>query len=160
LQENLDFGISAVAETGRLQISTEDGYGRITALASVELLLISVGNSDVNPPGSSMEPIVIREPGEKTLIQGGKLVVSGITNTGGTQPLLVELIASDGRIVGYRQASITGPAEGYDGGYFRFSAEVSYQVNSATWVRLTVKAYQDILPGPTHISSYEILLGP
>jgi hypothetical protein len=161
IQEELDFGISAVAEAARLQISTDDKQGRIIALMSVDLILLSIGDDDLNPPADLLEAIVIREPLPNILIQGGKVTVTGLARTSGVQPLLIQLIDAKGSVVGYRQANVTMPTDSLAAnGYATFTAEVPYQVSGATWVRLTVSAFEDRLPGPTHISSMEILLGP
>jgi len=154
---DLDFEIEAVAEAGRLQVSTEDSSGRIIALASVDLILLSLGDEDLNPPADGNESIVIREPVKNTLIQGGSVVVSGLAIPAGDQPLLVELIATDGRVVGYRQAALT-PVEGT--GYTSFTVDVPYSVTSTTWVRLTISETSGRIPGRTHISSIEVLLSP
>ena len=46
LSADLDFEIAATAESGRLQISVDDEYGRIVALNSVPLILLSIGDAD------------------------------------------------------------------------------------------------------------------
>ena len=161
ISENVEFSIAAAAEAARLQISTEDAQGRIMALASVDLLLLAMGDDDLNPPTDLLEPLIIREPVPNTLIQGGKVIVTGLVRTSGEQPLLVELVDAKGVVVGYRQAVVTLPANPWaTQGYATFMAEVPYSVEGPTWVRLDVSAFEDRLPGPTHLSSLEILLGP
>lgn len=161
ISDSVEFSISAAAEAGRLQISTEDEYGRIVALASVDVLLLSMGEDDLNPPADLLEPLIIREPVPNTLIQGGKVVVTGLVRTSGEQPLLVELVNTAGTVVGYRQAAVTLPADPWaTQGYGTFQVEVPYSVDGPTWVRLDVSAFEDHLEGPTHLSSVVILLGP
>jgi hypothetical protein len=161
ISEDVEFSISAAAETARLQISTDDEQGRVMALASVDVLLLSMGDDDLNPPADLLEALIIREPIPNTLIQGGKVVVTGLVRTSGDQPLLIELLDTKGVVVGYRQAVVTVPADPWaNQGYATFSAEVPYSVDGPTWVRLDVSAFEDRLPGPTHISSLVILLGP
>jgi hypothetical protein len=161
ISEDVDFNIAAAAEAARLQISTQDAEGRLMALASVDLLLLSVGEDDLNPPTDLLEPLIIREPLPNTLIMGGKVVVTGLARTSGDQPLLVELINPEGSVVGYRQAVTTLPFDPWaTQGYATFRAEVPYSVEGATWVRLAVSAFEDNLTGATHLSSVLILLGP
>jgi hypothetical protein len=161
VSDNVEFSIAAAAEAARLQISTEDEHGRMMALASVDLVLLSMGDDDLNPPTDLLEPLIIREPVPNTLIMGGKVVVTGLARTSGEQPLLVELVDAKGAVVGYRQAVVTLPADPWaTEGYATFKAEVPYTVGEATWVRLAVSAFEDRLPGPTHLSSLVILLGP
>ena len=158
LSEKVDFEISAVAETGRLQISTYDQFGRMIAFSSVDLILLSLGEEDLNPPGSLLAPIVIQEPLPNKLIQGGKVFVSGLTRLSSDQPLLIELITADGSIVGYRQAGVSlDPA----GGYMPFEVEVPYQVTEPTWVRLSVKEMSiGKIAGLIQLTSLEVLLSP
>ena len=154
---DIDFEISGVAEAARLKISTADSYGRVVSLASVDLVLLSIGDEDITPGADSLEPIILREPAQNTLIQGGRLVVSGLARPGSGSLLLVELVARDGRVVGYRQASITPPTEGSHG---TFTIDVPYTVTTTTWVRLTVSESGGRIPGPTHISTIEVMLSP
>ncbi len=157
LYADLDFEINEVAETARLVISTMDEYGRLIALTSEDLILLSVGPSDINPPGDLLAPIVIQQPQPKTLIQGGKLVVSGLVRTNSQLPLLVELIATNGKVVGSRLA---GVAEGPQSGHRLFAGEIPYQVTSPTWVRVTVSERNGHSPGVTQLTSVEVLLSP
>lgn len=158
LSEEMEFEISAVAETGRLQISSYDRFGRMVAFSSVDLILLSIGETDLNPSGPSIEPIVVQEPLPNKLIQGGKVIVSGLARVSSDQPLLIELIAADGSLTGYRQASVTiDPA----GGYTPFMVEVPYQVSEPTWVRLTVKEMSSgRIQGMIQLTSLEVLLSP
>ena len=157
LRDEIDFEIKGVAETARLVISVDDAYGRVKGLASEELILLSMGDSDLNPPGDFLEPIVIQEPEPKVLIQGGSLAVTGLVRTSSEQPLLVELITTDGKVIGNRLAGIAPePANGHR----LFAAEVPYAVYSPTWVRVTVSEWTNKLGGPAQLSSLDVLLGP
>lgn len=158
LSETVDFEISAVAETGRLQISTYDRFGRIEALTSVDLILLSIGEADLNPPAPLTKPIIIQEPLPNKLIQGGQVFVSGLARLSSDQPLLVELIAANGSVPGYRQAGVTVDPQG---GYTPFMVEVPYQVSEPTWVRLTVKEMSsNRIQGAIQVTSLEVLLSP
>lgn len=159
--EEVEFNIAAAAEIARLQISTKDEKGRLVTLASVNLILLSMGDDDLNQPADLLEPLIIREPLPNILIQGGKVVVTGLVRTGGEKPLLVEIMDAKGKVVGYRQAVVTLPVDRWaTNGYATFKAEVPYRVDGPTWVRVVVSAFEDRLPGPTHLSSVVILLGP
>ena len=156
LNTELDFEIEAVAETGRLVISTEDSHGRTIALASVDLLLLSIGEDDINPSGDQLETIVIREPAKNLLIQGGVVVVSGLMRHQGNEPLLVELISADGKSVG--PTRLIAVENNPDGSYAPFSVEVPYSVNTPTWVRVMVSERDYRIAGIIHLSSVEVLL--
>lgn len=154
----LEFEIPGVAENGRLVISTEDSHNRKVALASVDVLLLSLGSDDVNPAGDLNEPIIIREPVVNTLIQGGTVVASGKARLVGKDPLLVEMIATDGTPIGpTRLAPVSEPGED---GYGTFSVEVPYSVSSPTWVLLTVSELDGRIPGALSLATVEVLLSP
>ena len=158
LSEELDFEINGVAEIGRLQISTYDEYNRQIALESVGLILLSMGEDDLNPPLDMAEPIVIDEPRPFKLIQGGWVWVSGKARVSSQRPLIIELIDAAGKVVGYRQADVT-PLE--DGVYSSFGIEVPYEVKGATWVRLSVKEISNSrIEGVLRLASIEIMLSP
>jgi hypothetical protein len=153
----MDFEIPGAAEAGRLVISTEDPEGRTMALASADVLLMSMGEADINPPGDLLEDIIIQEPSKSTFIQGGKVVVSGLARMQSDQPLLVEMIAADGGHIG--PVRLVNVPVSSDGGYSLFTAEVPYSVSQPTWVRLVVYENPGRIPGTSHLSSIEILLG-
>lgn len=157
LRAEIDFEITAVAETATLVISVDDTYGRLITLASQPLILLSLGESDLNPPDDFLAPIVIQQPEPKVLIQGGTLVVSGLVRKTSDQPLLVELIATDGKVIGNRLAGVATQPEG---GHRLFAAEIPYQVETPTWVRITVSESGGNLARPLRLSSVEVLLSP
>jgi hypothetical protein len=154
---NLDFEIPGVAETGRLQIYTQDVFGRIIALSSSNVILLSVGQDEYNTSADLRERIFIQKPGPDDLILGGSLTIFGKAWPNQTEPLLVELIAENGAVVGQRLVAVQA-LEGED--YGIFEAEIPYQVNEPTPVRLTIYEDIDRIPGKTHISTLEILLNP
>lgn len=153
-----EFEIKATAEAGRLVISTTDQYGRLTALNSVPLILLSVGDPDISLPADQYNPILIGEPASKTLIQGGRLLVTGLARPNGDGPLMVQLIDQKGSVVGQRLASITPPDA--PGGYGTFATEVTYAVNAPTSVLLTVWQGGDKIEDIIHLTSREIMLTP
>jgi hypothetical protein len=162
LTESLPFEIRQVGEAARLQISTFDSFGRLLAFNSVDVILLSFGEDDVNPVGSLLERVLITEPLPNKLIQGGTLVVSGKVHLANNQPLLIELTTAKGQVVGYRQAGVgTGETEDPIGDYVPFRVEVPYTVTAPTWVRLSVRMNSDgVINGPIYLTSQEILLSP
>ncbi len=158
LVEELDFEISAVAEMARVQIITYDVYGRVLALAAQEIVLLSMGNDDLNPAGNFLDTVIIQEPFPNKLIQGGELIVSGLVQAPADKVFLVELTAADKKLTGYRQLFV---AAAPDVEYTPFTIDVPYLVTSPTWVRLTVKELSSSrMSGPVYATSIEILLGP
>jgi hypothetical protein len=153
----LEFEISAAGELGRLTISTADKEGRSVAVASVDLLLLSLGEADITPSADRLDRIIIQEPAPRTLVQGGSLRVSGFIRPSGERSIWIELITADRRVVGYRLITIDEPQET---GHTPFSVDVPYTVSEATWVRLTVYQKDGRIPGIINLSSREVLLSP
>jgi hypothetical protein len=153
----VSFGISAVAEVGRLQISVQDENGELTALSSVDLLLLSIGEGDFNPPGDLLETIVIQRPQAREKINGGTVTISGVARPRTDQPLMIELKSADGKILGTRQVAVV-PSPGST--YGTFTSDVPYAVDSPTPARLSVWERGDPIPGMAQLSSLEVTLSP
>ena len=157
LGSDISYGINSVSENGRLQLSVEDEHGRIISLSSVDLLLLSMGKQDLNQSLDQQEDIVIESPRSNTLIQGGTMRVSGLARPRSTQPLMIALSTSDGRIVGTRQVSVTPLPENL---YGEFAIDVPFTVEYTTRVRVQVWEPGDKIPGIVNLSSLEVILSP
>lgn len=158
LKRDLHFEISGVAETARLEVSTRDEYGRLTALTSTDVILLTEGDADINPPLNLYEKIIIEEPVPNTLVQGSSLIVKGYTRYADQGQLLVQIVNFRGGVVGSKIIGVSG--QELDLGYHFFAGEVPYQVRSATWVQVQVTAQDDDLSEVLHTSSVRILLSP
>lgn len=153
----VSYGTNAVSETGRLQISVEDEHGRLKELSSVDLILLSLGSQDLHHPADQLENIVIESPQANTLIQGDTMRVSGLARPRSTQPLMIEIQSSDGRIVGTRQVAVTfSPGSIYG----TFAIDLPFNVDTTNRVRLKVWEPGDIIPGIVDLSSLEVILSP
>jgi hypothetical protein len=157
LNAELDFGIQAAAEVGRLVISAQDQAGRLVALNSVDLILLSLGQADINPSDALLEDIIIQQPIVNTLIQGGTLVVSGLANPDTDRPLHVEILNEKNQVVGQRLAAVDRPAEGR---YGAFAVEVPYQVSGFSTVRLIIYEDGEQMSPIRHLSSVEFMISP
>lgn len=156
IDQQIDFELSRVSEFGQLRLGMYDPYGRPVWVNSVDLLLLSMGASQITPSEARTERIIIREPSPNKLIQGGKVIVSGLAKPS-EDFMLVELVAADGSVVGYRQVFVTPSA---DGSYIPYTIEVPYQVSVPTWVRLRVSESSTRIPGIEHLASIEVLVSP
>ncbi len=157
LYMDLGFKMAAVAEAGRLVLSVSDAAGRLIALNSVDLVLLSLGEADYNPTSADQPVIVIQQPAPKSLIQGGKVVVAGLAQFGPEGSLMVQLIDEKGNVVG---SHLVEGAPAPDGGYVPFIVEVPYQVSALTPVRLSVSEGGDSPATITYLTSNEIMLSP
>jgi len=153
----LEYEIPAAAEAGRLVISTTDEFGRLNAVNSTSLILMSLGEADLVPPPDLLTQIFIQLPSPRTLIQGKNLLVHGFARPVSDDYLLLQLVGEDGNILGKRVTNLETPG---DNGYGSFTAEVSYQVSEATPALLVVWMGEGSLSNIVHLSSVEVLLGP
>jgi len=156
LDQDIQFELSRVSEFGQLRLSTFDEYRRPVSINSVDLILLSMGPSSITHSVGKTEPIVIRQPTPNQLIQGGKVIVSGLAMPS-EDFMLVELVTIDGTVVGYRQVFV---APSPDGAYVPYAVEVPYQVDIATWVRLRISESNPRIPGMDHLTSVQVLLSP
>jgi hypothetical protein len=155
--ENLEFEIDAAAELSRLVVSVEDRFGRLTDVNSVNLVLLSTGMAKLNPASALWQRIIIQEPQSKSLVQGGKLIVSGRARLNSDQPLHVMLITEDGKIVGQRLAGVT---ISIPGDYGTFITEVPYTVKDLIFALLVVYEDGNPISDIAHLSSTEVILAP
>ena len=156
MDPDIQFELSRVSEFGQLRMGMYDILGRAVSVNSIDLILLSMGPSDITPTGDLSEPIVIREPTSNHLIQGGTVIVSGRARPS-ERVMLAELVTSDGMVVGYNEVFLTPDP---DGAYVPFSLEVPYNVASGTWVRLQLSESGVRIPGVEHLASVEVYLSP
>lgn len=155
---DLEFGISAAAEAGRLLVSVEDVFGRLIDVNSVNLILISTGQSEFNPPTALWQRLIIEEPVSQALIQGGKLIISGrALPNNPDQPLRVMLVGEDGQILGQRLAGFEPEKPG---DYGKYIAEVPYTVTDLTPALLVIFEEGEPLTDIAHLSSIPVVLAP
>ncbi|MBA4380523.1 MAG: hypothetical protein C0393_07615, partial [Anaerolinea sp.] len=157
LSVDIPFEVQAAAEVGRLQISTQDQFGRTSLLTSVRLLLLSAGYEEINPPGNLDERCSLDSPSPGTRVSKGKLTVSGQMRPLNSQPLVIELITATGAVVGSKMIAIQ-PAP--DDSYLPIAAEITYAIPAATWVRLTIRQSDERIAGTIYLFSQEIYLTP
>lgn len=157
LSTDMDFEIASIAEMGRLRVSIEDEYKRTVAINSVPLVLLSIGDPDIIPPIDVLSPIVIQQPASKALIQGGKVLVTGLARSGGLGTLMVKLVTTEGREVGSRLVGVQTPPEG---GFGTFAIEVAYNVSQPTAVLLVVNEGAQSMNDLIYLSSLEFMVSP
>lgn len=154
---DIDFEIPGAAEVGHLRLSVNDEYGRTYATNSVDLILLAIGDFEILPPSDVLSQIVILEPTRRKLIQGDKLLVSGLARVIGEQPLLITILDTQGKIIGQRLAGVQTPP---DGGYGPFAVEVPFNIDSLTNARITVTRSDPGLNEVVYLSSVEVMLSP
>ncbi len=94
---NLPFEITAVAEAGRLEVSTDDPRtGRLGHVATVSLTLLSAGRALLYPAIDGPEQLSLLTPRPDSIASGGRLHVEGAGWTLVEQPITVALLTQGG----------------------------------------------------------------
>ena len=151
----ITFEISGAAEVGRLTISTFDKEGRVTALNSVRLLLLSSGVSEINPAGNPSEPVGVVEPTiNEEAVSGGVLTVRGDIWPFNLQPVILELVDSSNKSIGLRILTVDtiDPQ--------KFDTTIPYKISEPTDVRLVIRQDDDRTPGLFYVYTQEVMLEP
>jgi hypothetical protein len=155
---DITFEVSGNAEAARLEVSSLDRYGRISALATMDLILLSEGDPEIKSVQDLYENLIIQQPISSTLIQGDVLIIQGVTRFAPRDQLLVELMNRDGGLVGSEVLLVS--QENLGSGYRPFEGEIPYQVGSSSWIRVQVTARDGKFSGIQHLSSVEVLVSP
>lgn len=155
---DIEFSIPVVAETGRLELKALDSSGRVWALNSVYLILLSRGITDRNYAPESQDRILLQlpMPGQRQ-VNSSPMFISGLVRTQSDAPLTIWLIDETGNTVGEGQASVVltpGSA------YAQFVGEIPYQVSEATNVLMTIGLQEGRISGFTYIKTIEFTLLP
>jgi hypothetical protein len=154
----IPFEIETVSELARLQVRSVDLFGRPIAISSVDLILLSVGRSEIFPPAITMEPYLIRAPRKGETVSGGLLVVEGLARPVNDSLLLLELITENGAVMSTKQFQVDPPSG--DLSHTPFRLEIPYKVNGPTPVRLVIRQEGSRIPGTVALNSQTIILEP
>lgn len=157
VSEDIRFEIPAASEVARLQISTQDEFGRIMALNSVRVLLMAVGESQYTPPYEAQERVVLRFPRREAEVTGGEVRIVGMIKPVNNGPVILELIDRRGVVIAsrllYFDASLTE--------FQHFETSLPYQISEEQlFARIVLRQSDDRIPGPAYLYSHEILLRP
>jgi hypothetical protein len=150
----IPFETRAAAELGRITVSTLDNQGRVQALNSVRVFLLSRGVNEINPPGNPSEPVGVRSPVDKEAVSGGVLSVHGDIWPFSLKPVIFELISPDGKSLGLRIFTLDNINPQM------FNTTIPYKVSAPTSARLTIRQDDDRMSGLFYVYSQVVLLNP
>ena len=151
----IPFEIRTAAEVGLITISTKDDSGQIQSQLGMRVLLLSIGEDEITPEGDPSERTVFYEPPKKDAVaQDGVLNVDGRFLPFNDQPVVLELIDSEGRTLGLRLLDFDGTGEQL------FRTTIPYKVSEPTLARLFLRQKDDRLDGYIYIYSQEVTLNP
>jgi len=150
----IPFETRAVAELGRITVSTLDNEGRVQALNSVRVFLLSSGVNAINPPGNPAEPVGVISPIDKEAVSGGVLNVKGDIWPFNLKPVIFELISPDGKSLGLRILTLDNINPQ------KFATTIPYKVSAPISARLTIRQDDDRTPGLFYVYSQVVILNP
>ena len=154
----LEFDTPAVAESGRLEIST-DGirWASLDQLVSVDLILLSEGLPRIHPVDHGPQKIALLEPRDGSVVEGGQMVVRGAGWTDSELPLTIELLNRSGAAVASYQVQLDSLEPGVLGA---FELAIPYEIPYAQYVRVAIREQNEGPPGLRYFSSVEVWLKP
>ena len=150
----IPFETRAAAELGRITVSTLDNEGRVQALDSVRILLLSSGVNQINPPGNPSEPVGVVSPIAEEAVSGGVLNVRGDIWPFSLQPVVIELVSPDGKSIGLRILTVENIQPQL------FETTIPYKVTEPMLARLTIRQDDDRMSGLFYVYSQIVLLNP
>jgi hypothetical protein len=157
--DSIPFDIKAAGAFARLVVSTHDKAERVSAVASVDLILLQMGTNILTPPSVLEEPYVIQSPKPDEVIKGGVARVYGVFKPDSNSPLLFQLTGPSGEILG--NTSFFFAPMTADQGYATFVVDIPYFVSASTSVRLSIYQNSDNrIPGIVWLTSEKVTLAP
>jgi hypothetical protein len=154
----MEFDTTMIAETARLEasiFSTQDT--KMDHMASVDLILLSIGAPRVHWTIHGPEQINILTPDQYDTLRGGIASVEGIGWVNHEEPLHVDVLDRDGNVVGAALIEIESEGPGAVG---TFKGEVHYQINESQLGRIAVYEVSQTIPGIIHYASVIVNLRP
>ncbi len=136
LATRIQFEINSAGESALIVVSTRDGFGRRIAQVSVPVILLQVGESEIENPGFFTQPVVLSSPVNGGFARNGSLHIEGQVRLVNENPIIFELISHTGGIVASKAIMVKSIA-GED--YVSFATDLEYAVNQRTPVRLIVR---------------------
>jgi hypothetical protein len=154
----LEFDTPAVAESARLEIST-DGvrWASMDQMVSVDLVLLSEGLPRIHPVGHGPQKIAILEPRDGGVVEGGLMIVRGAGWTDSELPLTVELLNRSGEALATHHVQLDSMEPGVLGA---FELVIPYDIPYAQYVRVAIREQNEDPPGLRYFSSVEVWLKP
>lgn len=154
----LPFEIEAAAELARLQVSTYDSFNRLIDRSSVDLLLLGVGRSEINPPAVVQAPYLLRQPRKSVVITGGIVKIEALARPINDSPLIIELVKESGQVIAVKRVEVPDPTGALS--HTPFSLDLPYAVKTTTPVRLVIRQEGSRIPGTVAQTSILVTLEP
>lgn len=127
------FEIRAVSENGYIRISSKDDRKRLQSLNTMPTLLYSVGETRLNLPGNMIyERVALNGLKDGAEIIGGTLNLKGLFWPFNKQPVFIDLIDPDGKVIASRVLNFKGIEPE------TFETTLPYKITKPTLARLAI----------------------
>ena len=154
----IDFETDLIAESARLEVSTFSTIDtQLEHVASVDLILLSIGSPRVHWTIHGPEQITILSPREYEIIQGGTASVRGVGWTKTDSPFYLDVLDREGNVVGSSEIHVDSSSPGQAG---TFQGEVQYQIDEPQRGRIVIYEVSQTIPGLLHYASVIVNLRP
>jgi hypothetical protein len=155
LSVKVPFEIRGVSDLGYLQVSTKNGRGLIQSLITVPILLLSAGQTQVNPPGNTIyERVALADLPPEAEVTGGVLSVTGQVLPYNSSPVIMELVTEEGDALSLRVLTATGED------WQAVETTLPYRVSRPTPARLFVRQADQVMGGEAYVFSQPLTLMP
>jgi len=149
------FEIRGVSEQAWVIISTKDEFGRMQALNTLQVFLISSGPSLINEPGNIIyERALIQQPEDEAEVSGGTVEIKGRYWPINVQPLFLDLVNEEGKVLNTRVLTVKGTDPQ------SFETTIPYKVTELTHVRLTLHQVDPFLKRDVYVYTQVLTLNP
>ncbi|GMR10056.1 MAG: hypothetical protein BMS9Abin28_0877 [Anaerolineae bacterium] len=154
----MEFDMAAVAESARLEISTNGiRWASMDQLVSVDLVLLSEGLPRIHPVQHGPQKLAILLPRDGGVVEGGTMTVRGAGWTDSDLPLTVELLNRSGEALATHEVRLDSLEPGVLGA---FELLIPYDIPYAQYVRVVIRERNADPPGLRYFSSVEVWLKP
>jgi hypothetical protein len=100
---------------------------------------------------------VVLQPQANQQVSGGVIAISGLVRPVNAQPLIIDLVADSGEVIGSRQVQASAGAQG---GHVAFQTSLPYTARQATWAQLVLHQPDTRIQGDAAIFSMPIYVNP
>lgn len=154
----LNYSIPSLAEDARLEVRTYSPIdGQVAHIATVDLVLLSLGSERIQRGFQAAERITIFSPRQGGSLSGGVARVQGAAWLSADVPLTVQVIDSRGNVVGSLEFMLDVPEPGVVG---QFDVQVPYRVSYTQGGRVAVFEPGENIPGIVHYNSVYVTIRP
>jgi hypothetical protein len=154
LATEIKFESISAGESAIVVLSTRDAFGRRIAQVGMPVILLQIGNSEVETVKFSKQPVILTLPVAGGFARKGNLHIEGLVHLFNDNPVILELVTQTGGIAANKAVYL----QFKDGEEFTpFALDLPYSVSKRTPVRLTIRQ-ASTLSSSVDISLYSQLI--